>query len=290
MALADIPLKLRWSAPSFTARLLREPLLHFALLGAAIFVLGDMRTRDDDRYRIVMDDARIAALARTYAQQFGAPPSPVLLHTLVANDIDQEILYREGLAMGLDRDDEVIRRRVVQKVQFLEQGLAPPAASSEAALRAFYDAHPALYTAPARVSFSHVYFSPDREGEAQARSRARAVLATLDDKTARAPERGDPYPDRADYSGIGPDDAARLFGKTDVANALFRSRAGHWSGPFRSGYGWHLIRVSAVAPAHRLPFAQVRDDVRTDTLADAQASADAHAFAALKARYRVVRP
>lgn len=288
MALAGIPLKLRRSAPSLTARLLREPLLHFALLGAAIFVIGDVRSRDDGRYRIVMDDARIASLAATYARQFGAPPSPAMLHTLVDNDIDQEILYREGLAMGLDRDDEVIRRRIVQKVQFLAQDLAPPAAPSEAALWAFYGAHPALYTAPARVSFSHVFFSPDQGGDA--RSRAQAVLATLDSETARAPERGDPYPDRADYSGIGPDDAQRLFGKSDIASALFRTRAGQWAGPFRSGYGWHLVRVSAVAPARLLPFAQVHDDVRTDYLADAQASADMRAFTALKAHYTVVRP
>lgn len=290
MAVADIAFKLhRRRGPSWLSRAAREPLLHFLLLGLAIFLLGDLRAQDDLRYRIVVSDARIAKLARSYAQQFGGPPSAAMLRTLTNKDVDEEILYREGLAMGLDRDDEVIRRRVVQKVQFLEQDLAAPASPSDAALRAFYDGHRARYTAPARVSFTHVYFSPDKGGDAQAKARAASALASLDGRAARAPERGDAYPDLYDYSAIAPDAAVRLFGQSEIARALFQAKPGQWSGPFRSGYGWHLVRVSAVEPAHRMPFAQVRDDVRTDYLADAQSARNARDFAALKGRYQIVR-
>ena len=108
-------------------------------------------------------------------------------------------------------------------------------------------------------------------------------------RAARAPERGDAYPDLYDYSAIAPDAAVRLFGQSEIARALFQAKPEQWSGPFRSGYGWHLVRVSAVEPAHRMPFAQVRDDVRTDYLADAQSARNARDFAALKGRYQIVR-
>jgi peptidyl-prolyl cis-trans isomerase C len=274
---------------SFLRRAAREPLLHFLLLGAVIFAIGEYNRPGDDQHRVVVDHARVAKLAETYVHQFGGQPSPQVLRTLIDNDVNEEILYREGIAMGLDRNDEVIRRRVVQKVQFLDQDLAPPTTLSDASLRAFYDAHHARYTVPARVSFTHIYFSPDKSGDASARARAQTVLASLNNPVTRAPDRGDAYPDLYDYSAIGPDDAKRLFGDTAITHDLFKAPADHWSGPFRSGYGWHLVYVSNIEPAHVLPFAQVRDDVRTDYQTDAQTAANDHAFADLKARYNVVR-
>jgi hypothetical protein len=268
---------------------LQEPLLHFLALGALIFVVADVRGGGDEQHRIVIDQARIAKLAQTYTQQFGGRPSPQTLRRLVDNDIDEEVLYREGLAMHLDRDDEVIRRRIVQKVQFLEQDLNPPAAPSDAALRAFYDSHRSRYVAPPRIAFTHVYFSPDKGGDASARNRALKVLASLDAKITRASERGDAYPDLYDYASIRPDDAARLFGQSEIAKAIFKIPAGRWSGPFRSGYGWHLVYVTAREPAHLLPFQDARDSVKSDYQADAQDAANRDAFAALKARYTIVR-
>jgi hypothetical protein len=270
-------------------RAIREPLLHFLLLGALIFALGDLRGRSDQQYRIVIDDTRVAKLAQTYAQQFGGPPSPAMLRTLVDNYINEEVLYREGLAMRLDRDDEVIRRRVVQKVQFIEQDISTAPAPSDAALRYFYDSHQSRYFSPPHVTFTHVYFSPDKGGDGAARSRAVAVLASLNGKTVRAPERGDAYPDLYDYASIGPDDAARLFGQSPIARALFQLHVGRWSGPLRSGYGWHLVYVSAVEPSHLLPFAQIRDQVRADYQADAQTASNRRDFAALKGRYTIIR-
>src|ERR1700679_3615798 len=90
-------------------RVAREPLLHFLLIGAAIFAVADLRGGSDDQHRIVVDRARVTQLTRTYAQQFGGAPSPAMLRTLIANDIDEEILYREGLATGLDPGAEAIR-------------------------------------------------------------------------------------------------------------------------------------------------------------------------------------
>jgi peptidyl-prolyl cis-trans isomerase C len=270
------------------SNLLREPLLHFLALGAVIFVIGDYRAQSSAQNDIIVDRARAERLVETYRQQFGTAPSRATLATLVNRDIEDEIYYREGLANGLDKDDQVIRRRVVQKMQFLEQDLAAPAEPSDLELRHYYANHLAHYRLPVRVSLSHIYFSPDKGGDAAARARALGVLSTLSEATRRAPERGDAYPDLYDYSAIDPDSAARLFGEQPIAQALFKAPVGRWSGPYRSGYGWHLIFVDAAVPSRQASFSTVRDTVKADFLADAQEIANAKAFAALKARYHVV--
>ena len=111
----------------------------------------------------------------------------------------------------------------------------------------------------------------------------------MDAATTRAPERGDAYSDLYDYSSIAPDDATRLFGASEIAHAIFKAPLHRWAGPFRSGYGWHLVYVSAIEPSHLLSFAQARDAVRTDYLADAQTARNDRNFTALKNRYTIVR-
>jgi peptidyl-prolyl cis-trans isomerase C len=273
---------------SLGSRVAREPLFHFFVVGALLFALGQQHKAATDTYRIVVTPERVAKLEADYRAQFGQGPSPAGRQRLVDQWIDEEVLFRQAKAMKLDQDDEIVRRRLVQKMQFLQQDLSPPAEPSEADLQAFYRAHAALYAAPARVSFSHIYFSPDH-GEAAGRAAALAALARLDDSTVRAPERGDNFPDLYDYAGFGPDEATRLFGDTEVAHALFTAPTGKWSGPFRSGYGWHLIRVSSVEPAHSPPLAEIHDRVRADAIAATQATANRRAFARLKSRFTVVR-
>jgi peptidyl-prolyl cis-trans isomerase C len=117
------------------------------------------------------------------------------------------------------------------------------------------------------VSFTHIFFSPDKGGDAGARERASAVLAQLTGSITRAPERGDNFPDLYDYTGFGPSEASRLFGATPLAQALFTAPTGRWVGPYQSGYGWHLLFISARRPPQTPPFDSVRDQVRADRLA-----------------------
>jgi peptidyl-prolyl cis-trans isomerase C len=269
-------------------RIAREPMLHFLLIGAVISVLTQFVPSDTGRYRIIVDAQHVARLSENYARQFGQPPSRPILDTLVARYVDDEILYREGLAAKIDSGDEVVRRRIIQKMQFLVQDLNAPAAPSQVALQAYYHSHAARYIEPERIAFTHIYFSPDRDGDDGAKQRALKVLSSLGVGVVRAPERGDAYPDAYDFASIGPEEADRLFGETPIAKELFGAPRGHWSGPFRSGYGWHLIYVSAVTPRHLAPFARVQDRVRADWLDDTQAAANHRAFEALKRRYTIV--
>jgi hypothetical protein len=275
--------------PDWAIRAVREPLVHFFLVGLVLFAAADSYKRATNVYRIEITPERVAALEFSYQQQFGAPPTPAAREALIGRYIDEEILFRQGVAMGLDRNDEIVRRRVVQKMQFLQQDLQPPREPSEAELESWYDAHLPQYAVPARVTFTHIFFTPDRGGDTGAEERARAVLSGLSDAEARAPERGDNFPDLYDYTGFGPAEATRLFGATPLAKALFTAPTGRWAGPYQSGYGWHLIFVSARQPPQTPPFEAIRDQVRADWLASDEAKENRRAFEALKTHFTVVR-
>lgn len=269
---------------------LHEPLVHFFAIGAVIVLLGGVGNgTGEDPMRIVVTPDRVAKIVTDYEIQFGAPPSRDQLALLVDNYIDDEVLFRQGQGLGLEKGDEIVRRRVVQKMQFLSQNLTAPPEPTDAQLGAFYRAHAAQYTTPERVTFTHIYFSPDRGGDAAAKARATSVLATLNNSVIRAPDRGDAFADLYDYSSYAMAQVQNLFGHTPFAQAIFTLPTGQWSGPFRSGYGWHLVRVSAHDKAALPPLAKIRDTVRADYLQTAQDQANKQTFAALKARYTVVR-
>ena len=279
---------LKHMAAAWTAKAMREPLLHFVLIGAVLFAVFAAHRRPDQTHRIVLDQARVDKFTADYRAEFGQAPSAVELKSVANRYVQDEILYREGLALHLDQDDEVVRRRIVQKMQFIQQDRYSPSDLAPDRLEAYYRAHIARYATPERVSFSHIFFGLD-QGEAAARAHAVAVLASLGpDAPSRAPQRGDRFSDLYDYDRLDADAAKRLFGQSDLSAALSKAPVGRWSGPYRSAYGWHLIYVSARAPSVIPPFDQVADRVRNDALEDRQAGANAAAIAALKQRYRVV--
>src|SRR5579859_7747431 len=118
-----------------------EPVVHFVLVGLVLFVAGDMYQRHATEHRIVITSRRIEQLANAYRLQFGTRPDSGTLATLVSRDIHDEILYRQGLDLALDQGDEIVRRRIVQKMQFVMEDLDAPPAPSDTALRRYYDAH-----------------------------------------------------------------------------------------------------------------------------------------------------
>jgi peptidyl-prolyl cis-trans isomerase C len=296
---------------------LREPLLHFVAAGAVLFLIGQAIRARSDTHRIVITPQREAQLANRYALQFGARPDPGMMEELIKSDVHDEILFREGVAMGLDKDDEIIRRRIIQKMQFLLEDLQVPPEPDARQSQAYYRSHATQYQLPARASFSHIYFSLDR-GDASARSRAQAALTTLQhaatatiaDVSAtpgpngaanagratpvstpeRAPAPGDPFPDLYDFADYSRAQVERLFGPTQFAVSIFSVPLGKWAGPFKSAYGWHLIYVQSRAGAREQPFAAVRDKVRADYLLDSQKRTNDSAFAALARQFTVGRP
>jgi hypothetical protein len=270
-------------------RLVREPFFHFLLLGGVIYGGVELARAPADHSRITVGKAQVNQLASTYAKQFGVPPTTSELKALVDAYIDEEIFYREGVALKLDEDDEIVRRRVAQKYAFLQQDLAMVEQPSEAELTGFFEQHKADYLIPGQVSFTHVYFSPDGDGADGAKARAvKALEALRAGNPDRAPEVGDRFPDLYDYASVDKTQLDRLFGDTGFADQVLHAPAGTWAGPFRSGYGWHLVRVTSKAAATVPNFDDVKDRVLADYIDQVRSRRQAEALEQLHKKYKIV--
>jgi hypothetical protein len=274
-------------AAAVIRRVVREPIVHFLALGLALWLVLTSITDDRGRYTIDIDQSRIRQIAQRYTEQFGEPPNATQMHELVDQYIRDEIAYREGVGMHLDRDDEIVRRRVVQKYNFLQNDRLAVDQPDDAALQRWYLAHRSDYLAPSRTSFSQIYFSPDGDGSPT--ERAEAVLRRLND-TSRAPELGDPFPGPSDANDLTSEETVRVFGHSEVATKLPILPVRRWAGPFQSGYGWHLIYVTGRKPPVLLPLQQVREQVLSDFLSDARMRANEQAWAKVRRRYVVHYP
>ena len=276
-------------------RFLREPLVHFLLLGAVLFgISGLMRsgspaTASSKEIRLSLDE--IAQLTLLYQSQWRRPPTPQELERMVENKVQQEVLYREALAMGLDKDDEIVKRRMAQKMQFLAEDVAAAREPATAELKSWFEKNSAKFAQPSRLSFRHLYFSPDRRG-AHARVDAEQALAKLagqpvDAKIAST--LADPFMFQDYYRDRAPDYLAKEFGPP-FALAIAKLPPGAWQGPIESGFGWHLVFVDTAVPGRVPAFEEVEADVRTAWLGEQKALAWAKAYKEMRANYTVLLP
>ena len=276
-------------------RWLREPLLQFLLIGLALFVVSDVRNRHAglreraDRIELTADDLRQIGFA--WVAQGRAAPSPEEMRVLADARVREEILYREALALGLDKNDTIVRRRLAQKMEFLFEDVAKLREPTTGELKTWFASNAERFTLPGRVTFRHLYFSPDRRGD-HAREDAARALAQIAGKPMDSPEAivlGDPFMFQDYYGDRAPDEVAKTFG-TGFAEALFGLAPGAWAGPIESGYGWHLVWVDSITLARAPAFDEVEPEVETGWIEEQRAGIREKAFAAMRARYQVVLP
>ena len=194
---------------------------------------------------LTKDDLR--QLAVHWLVQGRPPPTVDQMRVLVEQRVTEEILFREALALGLDKDDEIIKRRLAQKMGFLAEDVAALQDPSNTQLRAWFAQNTDRFALPPRASFRHLYFSFDRPG---AHDRAAAALGKIAGKPTDAPEVAtvaDPFMFQDYYAERAPEQIAKEFGP-DFAKAVFQLKPGAWQGPIQSGYGWHLVFVDAIEP------------------------------------------
>ena len=270
--------------------LLREPLLQFLLLGSLIFAVAEWRARTEDSrsHTITVDAATVQYQQNLYRVQYGVDPDAETLQFLVDNHVREEVLFREALKLGLAQNDEIIHRRLVQKMEFLlEDGRTLPVADTDT-LKSWYSRHAAKYQTKVQASFRHLYFSSDVSGDAAAQQRAMAVLAKANGADLKVAQ-GDRFPLESDYRDL--DDVAvkQLFGESPMAAAIFTAAPGLWVGPLRSGLGWHLLKVEQRSEAGMQPFEAVIDQVRNDWLDAQRKQLAAAELARLMDQYHVVK-
>jgi len=205
--------------------------------------------------------------------------------------VQEEVLYREGLAMGLDKDDTIVKRRMAQKMQFLAEDVAAAHEPTTGELREWFERNRAMFEQPPRVSFRHLYFSPDRRG-ARARDDAAAALAKLagqPEDTKLAASLADPFMFQEYYRDRAPEFLGKEFGPR-FAVTVAKLPAGSWQGPVESGFGWHLVFVDTRVPGRVPVFEEIEADVKTAWLADQKSRAWEKAYKDMRAKYTVLLP
>ena len=274
-------------------RLLREPLVHFLLVGAILFGAYSYAERahggieQSTQIRLSIDD--ISQLVLVFRSQWRRDPTPQELRVLVEDRVREEVLYREALALGLDKDDTIVRRRMAQKIQFLVEDAAREPTREE--LATWYLANRGQFALPSRVSFRHLYFSPDRRG-ARARDDAAAALTKLagqPEDSSLAANLADAFMFQEYYRDRAADFLGKEFGP-NFALAVAKLSPGSWQGPVESGFGWHLVFIDALIPGRVPAFEEVEDDVKQAWFAAQKARAWEKAYKEMRAKYTVQLP
>lgn len=275
--------------PDATKAWLREPLFHFLLIGAGLFLLYNLLNRgESDAPRdIVVTEARVEALAENFARTWMRPPTAQEIKGLVDDYVAEEVYYREAVAMGLDRDDIVIRRRLRQKMEFISADVATATPPTDAQLQAYLEQHAEKFLMPPRLTFQQVYFSTDRRGEGAARD-AEKLLAELN--AGRGPanplEAGDPTLLPRSMESAAPQDISNSFG-SEFAAAVEDAPVGQWSGPFPSGFGVHLVKVDEREAGTAPTLAEIRPLVQREWEAEQRKTVEKALLDKLRARYDV---
>ncbi len=271
---------------SVRAAWLREPLLHFLVIGLVLFALyrvlnpGSMESPRE----IVVTQARVEAIAENFARTWSRPPTTDELRGLVNDYVSEEVYYREAMAMGLDRDDVVIRRRLRQKMEFISADVAAAETPTDAQLADYLAKHPDDFRRPPTFTFQQVYFDSARRGDAAA-SEAAQVLGRL--------QAGGVVGDAGDSTLLPPAmeaastrDVENTFG-SEFSEAVAVAPVGQWSGPVQSAFGSHLLRVDASTPGALPPLDEVRAEVSREWESEQRRLVNDRMLDSLRSRYRI---
>jgi len=273
----------------------REPLVHFLVLGALLFAAYAALQRDSaaapDAHRIELTAGDLRQLQIAFAASWRRMPTSDEMVALVQGRVREEVLYREALAMGLDKDDTIVKRRMAQKMEFVAEDVSAAREPTREELQTWFTSHAERFAIAPRVSFRHLYFSPDRRG-ARARDDAAAVQKQLAGRGEGAPtaaQRGDAFMFQQELADQSPDQIAKRFGP-GFARALFALPQGSWQGPIESGFGWHVAFVDASSPGRIPAYEEVEPQVKAAWKDEQRAEASRKAYETMRAKYEVVLP
>lgn len=267
-------------------RFLKDPLAHFLLAGLAmfgVFMAFNPGDGDEDPTRIVVDRPALLEFLQFRTRAFEPERANAMLDAMGKQELDnlirdyvrEEALYREAKALGLDRTDYVIKRRLVQTVEFVAGNASAPDEADEKALERYFAARQASYASPASVTFTHVFFDAGREGRDAAARRAGEALAAMNARRlpfSGAPGWGDRFAYNLNYVDRPKDAVAGHFG-SGFADGVFSLGVdgARWQGPLESPYGLHVVMITGRQDERVPPLAEVRDRVREDYLSDVTA-------------------
>ena len=274
-------------------RFLKEPMLHFLLVGAGLFMIFDMQGGPAVRavgltalpsLQVIVTQNDIRQMTGLFVKTWQRAPTEAETQRLIEAFIRDEIYYREALAVGLDRDDSLIRRRMRLKMEYLFEDIAAQVEPTDQQLKDFLDQHAESYRHDPMIGFRQVFVNSDRRG-ATAEADARSILTQL--SHAIDPDTlGDPFLLGAQFLPTALWEIKGQFGEPFAA-ALFELVPGRWQGPIRSGFGLHLVRVETRIEAQLPDLDAVREVLKRDWAVANQQKLKDDAYARVRERYHV---
>jgi len=273
-------------------KLLREPLVQFVLIGVSIFLLSEIvgDSRDETQPTIIIDAGEVERIVQVWQRMRMRPPTDAELDELIDEHIRGEVMYREALAMGLDKDDAVIRHRLKQKLEFLSTNLMTLGEPGDEELQGFFEENRESYREPDRITFAQVYFSPSARKsrtEEDARKALRELVSASFDSLDAIEAEGDPIELDARYRRVTLAQVRKRFGAR-FADALTKQPLGRWSGPIESGFGLHNVYIEEKIPGELPPLSEIRHEVLRDYEARARQEASDAFYEKVKERYKII--
>ncbi len=267
-------------------KLLKEPLFHFVLIGIALFALyGWVSDKSDSQETIYFDDYDMNNIIASWEMQWKRLPTDEELKSLVEQNIRQEVFYQEALKMNLDHNDEIIKRRLAQKMNFLSNDLATLKEPTEDELRKYYEENQEKYMLSPIYSFYQISFRSDSRNNPQAD--AKKLLETLDDKGPEKLEnRGDKLPFPYYFESTDRHELDRQLGM-DFARSLEGLDTAIWSGPVQSGFGWHLVYLTEKVPTRAPEFESIVKELKRDFEYENQRRINDQVYSELRRSYEI---
>jgi peptidyl-prolyl cis-trans isomerase C len=269
----------------------KEPLFLIIIAGVLLYItysaLNNYLNRDENL--IVVTSNEIMQMEQSWESRWNRPPTAQERQGLIDQFIQETVLYKTALEMGLEKDDRVIRGRLVQKLKFLGNDLIRPPQPSEQDLVTFYDKHKEQYMPEEEITITHIFFDPDKRDDETLvdADKALQVLSSKDNFDGDISGYGDPFMLQNYYPGRSELEIRKLFGN-GFTESVFQLEPGIWHGPVLSGYGTHLVYVHNHQESELPAFTDVREQVKTDWMEDMQKKLNERYIEGIMARYEVV--
>jgi len=273
-------------------RLFKEPLLQFLIIGAAIYGTYALFTSPEDDYRdntILVDSNRIDAMISEWESRWNRPPTRQEIEGLIQAYIKEDVLYRQAVAMGLNEDDPITRRRMAQKLEFLTSDLASFQQPDEGELKQFFEENQEAYRDPDLATFTQIFVDPDARGEATLVDAAEILeqVTAAGEPTEETTQLGDRFMLQNYFASVTELDIRRQMG-SGFAEQVMKLQPGQWHGPVLSGYGVHLVYIHEFFTAPPPDFEAVQARVLEDWHVLKREEFNTEFLASLKDRYEII--
>jgi len=270
-------------------KLMREPLVHFLLLGAAIFAAYSLMSNGvgGEPGKIVITQGQLASMREGFTRTWQRPPTREEWEGLIRDRVREDVYYREALALGLDKDDSIIRRRLRQKMEFVTDDLAARTQATDDELNAYLQAHPDKFRVEQQFTFRQLYLNPEKHGENLARDTAQ-LLAKLNQAGGDTgfAAMGDPFMLDNNFTAVPAGEVTKQFGDNFTAK-LGEILPGQWQGPVESGFGVHVVFIAERTQGRLPPLKDVREAVSREWDSARRVEANEKIYQEMLKRYTV---